>query len=76
MTEKRTLTSKNDLHCPGSRRFSAAGFMPLIDSAERNRTPGLNCQDNFAVTGCVVDGVTPPISGLADFVESMTAALD
>jgi hypothetical protein len=45
-----------------------------IDSAERNRTPGLICQDDFAGTWSVFEGVTPPISGLADFVESMTAA--
>jgi hypothetical protein len=46
--------------------------MQLIDSAERFRTPGLNCQDNFAGTVC--ESVTPPISGLADFVEGMAAA--
>jgi hypothetical protein len=36
---------------------------------------GRNCQDDFAGTG-VIDGVTLPISGLADFVEGMTAALE
>jgi hypothetical protein len=71
MTERRNLKLKNDLDCPGSRRFPAAGFMPLIDSAEKFITLGLNCQDNFAVVGCVVDGVTPLISGLADFIEDM-----
>ena len=76
MTEGSKLMLKNDLDCPGSRRFPAAVFMPLIDSAERFRTPGLNCQDNFAVTGCVVDGVTSPLSGSADFAEGMAAALD
>jgi hypothetical protein len=47
-----------------------------MDSAENHRTPRLNCIDNFAVTGSVFDGVTPPISGLADFVEGMATALD
>jgi hypothetical protein len=51
-------------------------FSPLIDSAENFRTPGLNCQDDFAGQG-VIDGVTPPsISGLVDFVEQMAATLD
>jgi hypothetical protein len=49
--------------------------MLLIDSAENFRTPGLNCQDDFVGQG-VIDGVTPPISGLIDFVEGIAAALD
>jgi hypothetical protein len=43
--------------------------MQLIDSAENFRTPELKCQDDFAGQG-VIDGVTPPISGLADIVPS------
>ena len=66
---------KNDLDCPESRRSPAAVFMPMLDSAARCRTPGLNCQVILPVRG-VIDGVTPPISGLADFVEEMAAALD
>jgi hypothetical protein len=37
--------------CPGSRGFLAAGFMPLIDSADKPKTSGFVCQDDFAVTG-------------------------
>ena len=53
MTEGSKLMLKNDLDCPGSRRFPAAVFMPLIDSAEKFRPSGLICQDNFAGTGCL-----------------------
>jgi hypothetical protein len=45
-----------------------------IDSAEESRTLRLNCQDDFAGTWSVFEGVTPPISGLADFVQGIAAA--
>jgi hypothetical protein len=35
-----------------NRRSSATGLMPLNDSAEKFKTPALNCQDTFAGTGC------------------------
>ena len=66
---------ENGLDCSGRRRFPAAVFMPLIDSAEKFRASGLNCQVIFPVRG-VIDGLTPPISRLVDFVEGMPEALD
>jgi hypothetical protein len=49
--------------------------MQWIDSAERCRTPGLNRQDDFAATGSVFEGVTPSLSGPADFAGRMAPAL-
>ena len=62
------------LDCPGSRGFPAARFMPPIDSAENSKIPGLNCRDAFAGTW-LIEGLAPPISGLADYVAGMAAAL-
>jgi hypothetical protein len=55
---------------------NAAKFMPLIYSAEKFKPPRFNYQDKFVAKRCVCRGVTPPISGLADFVEGTAATLD
>jgi hypothetical protein len=49
--------------------------MPLIDSAERRSPRGLTAGMILPARG-VIDGLTPPISGLIDFVEGTAAALD
>ena len=51
MAERRNVILKNNMDCPESRRSPVAVFMPMLDSAEKYRTPGLNYQDDFAFTG-------------------------
>lgn len=64
---------KNEVGLSGNRRLSATGFMPLNDSAEKFRTPGLTARMILPARGAI-DGVTPPISGLADFTEGNARA--
>jgi hypothetical protein len=66
---------KIEVGLSGNRRSSATGLMPLNDSAEKFRTPGLTARILLPVRG-VIDVITPPISGWADFGEGMAAALD
>ena len=65
---------RNNMDCPESRRSPAAVFMPMLDSAEKSEPRGLTARMILLGRG-VIDGVTPPISGLAVFAERPAAAL-